>query len=361
LNEAAFVVWCAREPGRRPAGSLAALAASVRRWDRVVALADRSRMTAYVHRAVAEAGCAVPPAAGDELARRRLEAAARTLLVAAELAEALAVLRGAGVPFLVLKGPALARTVYGDASLRPYDDVDLAVRGADLPPAVAALRAAGWTVCDDPRDDAWRLAAGRVRHGAGFHRVLRSPRGPHVELHTDVLAMGLSPLCEDARWARARPLPGLAGALALDPADQVVALAVHAHKHGFERLLWLKDLDLLAGGDRVDWDLVVATARREGVAGSVWYALELCRRLLGTPVDRRLLRRLAPAPPLRLLYRAVWPVRSVAGLEARMRRRAVQLVAVESWRGVLPNLLLMGRRRDRAVAAWDYLRLVRGD
>jgi hypothetical protein len=32
-------------------------------------------------------------------------------------------------------------------------------------------------------------------------------------------------------------------------------------------------------------------------------------------------------------------------------------VAVDSWRGILPNLLLMGRRGDRARAALDSLRL----
>jgi hypothetical protein len=30
-----------------------------------------------------------------------------------------------------------------------------------------------------------------------------------------------------------------------------------------------------------------------------------------------------------------------------MRRRAVQFLAADSWRGMLPNLVLMGRRGDR--------------
>ena len=37
----------------------------------------------------------------------------------------------AGVPFLVLKGAALAHLVYGDPRLRPMRDVDLLIRKAD--------------------------------------------------------------------------------------------------------------------------------------------------------------------------------------------------------------------------------------
>lgn len=51
---------------------------------------------------------------------------------------------------------------------------------------------------------------------------------------------------------------------------------------------------------------------------------------------------------MRLLYRLVWPERRVAGLQGHMCRRAVQLHLAESWRGFLPGLVLMGRRRDRA-------------
>jgi hypothetical protein len=170
--------------------------------------------------------------------------------------------------------------------------------------------------------------------------------GVMVELHLDPLQMGLRPTREAARWSRAQPVPTLPGALMLSLEDQVIQLSVHVHKHGFNRLIWLKDLDLLVReyGETLDWDAVRAGARAEGVAGSVWYTLWLASTLLGTPVPPG---PLAPIAPVRLLYRLVWPPARVASLHGHMRRRAVQFLAADSWRGMLPNLVLMGRRGAR--------------
>ena len=170
-----------------------------------------------------------------------------------------------------------------------------------------------------------------------------------VELHLDPLQMGLKPTREAARWERAHPVEALPGALMLSLEDQIIQLSVHVHKHGFNRLIWLKDLDLLVRtyGETLDWAAVRAGARAEGVASSVWYTLWLASTLLATPVPPAQLRALAPTPAVRLLYRQVWPPAGVANLHGHMRRRAVQFLAADSWRGMLPNLVLMGRRGAR--------------
>jgi hypothetical protein len=207
--------------------------------------------------------------------------------------------------------------------------------------------------------EAARLAhAGHVHEGAGFHRqFIAQDSGVMVEVHRDPLQLGLQPACEEGRWQRAIPVPELRGALMLCAEDQLVHLSLHAHKHGFERLIWLKDIDLLlrARGPRLDWALVHAVARREGVTGSVWYTLWLARLLLGTPVPPGQLRRFRPAPPVRILYRLVWPPDRIQELGGHMRRRAVQFHAAESLRGMAPTLILMGRRRTRVRAMTRYL------
>jgi hypothetical protein len=155
-------------------------------------------------------------------------------------------------------------------------------------------------------------------------------------------------VAEEERWQRAVAMPELgAGALALGDEDQLVQLCVHVHKHGFSRLIWLKDLDLFIRrrGPNLDWRLIEDVARREGVRSSVWYALSLASELLGTPATPAA--QMAPAAPIRALYERVWPRRGVAALDGAMRRRAVQFHVAESWRGMLPTLVLMGRRRER--------------
>jgi hypothetical protein len=189
---------------------------------------------------------------------------------------------------------------------------------------------------------------------AGFHRQFTSADDRVlVELHADPLQLGLRPTCEAARWQRAVAVPGLPGALMLCPEDQLVQLSTHLHKHGFDRLIWFKDIDLLlrAWEHRLDWQLVHRIARAEGVLGSVWYTLHLCQALLATPVPAAVLRSFRPSAALRIVYEWVWPMKRITNLEGFMRRRAVQFHAAESWRGTLPSIILMGRRADRARAA----------
>lgn len=173
-----------------------------------------------------------------------------------------------------------------------------------------------------------------------------------VELHLDPLQMGLKTTHEAARWGRAQPAPDLPGALMLSPEDQIIQLSVHVHKHGFSRLIWLKDIDLLVRtfANTLDWAAVRADARAEGIENSVWYTLSLAATLFLTPAPPAVLKELAPSAPVRLLYRQVWPPDGVANLKGHMRRRAVQFLAADSWRGMLPNLVLMGRRGARARA-----------
>jgi hypothetical protein len=269
------------------------------------------------------------------------------------LTRTLAALRDAGIPVIVLKGPVLARTLYPSPALRPYSDVDLTVPEASVAAAGAVLRAAGFQEVVYEAEAARAAHAGHVHEGGAFHlKFVESQRGGVVELHGEPLQLGLRPADEAGRWRRAVPVPGLDGALMLSWEDQVVQLSVHAHKHGFERLIWLKDLDLLLRtfGDGLNWGLVETVARAEGVAASVWYALELASRLLGAPLPVEVRRRFLPALPLRAVYRLTWPLARIADLDGSMRRRAVQFHAAESWRGMLPSLLYMGRRGDRSRA-----------
>jgi hypothetical protein len=176
-----------------------------------------------------------------------------------------------------------------------------------------------------------------------------------IELHADPLQLGLRPACESDRWSRAEPLPCVDGALMLAPCDQVVHLAVHAHTHGYNRLIWLKDLDVLTRSPRqIDWDLVVSTAFREGVESPVWYALSMTRQLLETPIPSDVLARLSPALPVRALYRRFWPFNQLARLQGRSHPRAVQFNP-DSLRGMLPSLVLLGRRGYRGRAVLDAI------
>jgi hypothetical protein len=348
--EAHFVTLCVREPDTVEPLEILRNASTVQDWDGLVVTAVRHGVAAFVQQAVASEQVTIPERVDGALRAAVLFSVARTMRLNAVLATALAALGAAKVPVIVLKGPTLERTIYSARKLRPYGDIDITVRDRDSAAAADILLESGFTEVPYEAEAARQCHPGHDLGGA-FHRIfVTRDRQAVVELHTDPLQLGLKPTCEAARWERAIPMPGLPDALMLCPEDQVVQLSVHVHKHGFNRLIWLKDLDLLlrAYQHQLDWDLVTSVARQEGVQASVWYTLYLTRMLLATPIPAGLLERLQPALPLRALYSQVWPARRIANLNMQMRRRAVQFHLAESWRGTLPSLLLMGRRLDRA-------------
>jgi hypothetical protein len=359
--EARFITRCVRAPEDLRPRELQQVAQVVQDWQAVAELAARHGVSGFVRQAVARDGVAVPPFVAEGLRSATLAQLTHVARLDAALAQILPALQGADVPAIVLKGPVLSRLVYPDRSLRPYSDIDLNVREPDELRVVETLLATGLVEVPHGAEVERLTHAHHVHGGGAFHRVFVGPAGGvMVELHLDPLQMGLKPTREAARWKRAYPVAALPGALMLSLEDQIIQLSVHVHKHGFNRLIWLKDLDLLVRtyGDTLDWAAVRAGARAEGVASSVWYALWLAATVLATPVPSGPLRALAPSPPVRLLYRLVWPPAGVANLHGHMRRRAVQFLAADSWRGMLPNLVLMGRRgaRLRAMASAVFRR-----
>lgn len=351
--EARFITLCVREREAVRAGEVRSAALAVRDWEAVVQMAARHRVAAFVQQAAAREAAELPAPARDALHLAALAALAHVMLLDRHLPRLAEMLAAAAVPAIVLKGPALVRAIYPSSALRPYADIDLTVQDRHEAAAAAVLAAAGFEEVPCGAGEAQRAHTGHVHEAADYHRMFMAEGGRVlVELHVDPLQLGLRPRCEQGRWQRAVPVPELPGLLMLCPEDQVVQLSVHAHKHGFDRLIWLKDLDLLlrAYGDTLDWALVARVARQEGVRASVWLGLRLARQLLGAPAPAAVLALLRPAPLVRVLYGLVWPTAQIADLGGKMRRRAVQFHAADSWRGMLPSLILQGRRQDRARA-----------
>lgn len=355
--EARLVIQCVRESDARDLSELRAAADAVHDWMSVPRLALRHGVTAYVRATLAESVPQSDQRAVSALKSDELADVASVLLLDVALARVLAALRERGISAIVLKGPGLSRYLYPRRSLRPYRDIDLVVRARDLDAAATAIVELGFVEIPYEAEVA-RVAFAGYGAEAPFHRMFaHGSERALVELHADPLQLGLLTTDEEARWRLAVSAPEIGpGALILGDEDQLIQLCVHAHKHGFDRLMWLKDLDLFvrSRGDTLDWGRVAAVAGREGVRASLWYALSLSSYLLGTPPTP--VARLAPALPMRWLYERVWPRHLIEQLDAGMRRRAVQFHVAESWRGILPSVVLMGRRRDRLRLALRSLR-----
>lgn len=359
---ARFITLCAREPDDSSVADRRRAAAAIGDWDAVADLAEEHRVSAFVWEACRDLPVQLSSSAEARLRKAAFSAATRALSLEVELRRLLGAAR---VPVMVLKGPAIARTLYRAPGLRPYGDLDIAVREDDEEQIVSQLLADGFSEAPYDAEVDRREHAAHVHEAAAFHRMFVA-RGGHVvvELHADILQLGLRLRSEGERWRRAIPVRGFEPALTLGAEDELVYLCVHAHKHGFNRLIWLKDIDLIVRrrGGTLNWRLIEDIARGDGTLSCVWSALRLARASLGTPVPPALLSRFAPMLLVRALHQLLWPSDRIVGLEGRMRRRSVQFLPAESWLGVLPNIVLMGKRptRVRGFARFLFGRTTRG-
>jgi hypothetical protein len=173
------------------------------------------------------------------------------------LREVEAALHERDIPLVVLKGVALAYSAYPNPGLRPMDDMDLLVRPADVPPAVEALRGAGWST-----QIARPARVLQVVHGVEMQRD-----DDRLDLHGHLFQGSLHTALDQQRWARSELLELPDGPLrVLDPTDQLLHVLVHGVESDPPAPRWLADAMMIMrrDGERIDWGRIAADAQHEG-------------------------------------------------------------------------------------------------
>ena len=221
------------------------------------------------------------------------------------LAELLQACAEASLDVIVLKGAALAETVYPRPSLRWFGDLDVLVRPGDAAQARALLASLGY-VADEAR---WSDLVAGLDCQVNFFR--HTDKGPVVvELHTDLLNNAL--FREQARldhaglWSRSRRVT-LAGveARVFGPEDQLLHLCLHLASHYFDAPNSLRDIAQVCAASDVDWPLFVALCRLSGLAIAGFCGVFAASSLLGASVPSSALHSLAPRRHRALLERLV--------------------------------------------------------
>ncbi|CAB4723627.1 unannotated protein [freshwater metagenome] len=191
-----------------------------------------------------------------------------------------------GVEPVVLKGPALALSVYDHIGARPYGDLDVLVPYGAHERIVDAFVADGWEATHHD-------FAGN--HGVNFRRG-EAEVDLHRLLHAEIVQVGRPE--QTMSVLRTEPAPR-----ELSSGRQVRILAptdalLHTIVHGTQRLLphnlrWAVDADRIIATERVDWDRLVALAKTFRVSPLVHDSLVFHSTLTGRPVPGGVLEQLA--------------------------------------------------------------------
>lgn len=314
-------------------------------WSPLLQAAQIHGLVSLAYRRLAESD-----APGDVKRLFRLWATLHSLRLAQQekaMGQVLGALETGGVATLVLKGPALARTVYPHPSLRPHSDLDVLIHEEDWKPAHQILERLDYRAIQDfpgPPPKAWDRKA-------YYHtQYVRESDNTMVEVHYDPWWYGLRPHLSQLCWQRARPL-AIDGAATrmLPPEDQLLHACIHLHHHGYNRLVWFTDLALLIqrpGG--IDWPDLVASARREGLGLLVYYSLHYLALLLGTIAPPWVMKALKPNALQAWVHDQLWPPAAVLAVEVE-DRALCDFHEVPDAQELFLNFLLTGRRWEKLV------------
>jgi hypothetical protein len=182
----------------------------------------------------------------EEMRRAFVWSRARTLFMDKQLREILDAFKGDGVQVLVLKGPALARTVYPHSAMRPSLDLDLLVRSEEMARSRTILEGLGYRCL-------WRMFD--VFKEYNYHEIFMFEKDPGakrmVELHWDLHPfsgirrdVGVGELFRGAVKVASPSLTFWA----LNPVDALIHRAINnVFSHDREmRLSWIYETALLA-------------------------------------------------------------------------------------------------------------------
>lgn len=256
------------------------------------------------------------------------------------LTSGLRILAPVGITPIVVKGAALATTVYTQPGTRTMGDVDVVVGAEHFDVAADALVAAGWRRRDD------------FGHQPFMHACsLSGPGDVDVDLHRWTMFPRHSRIPETSWFGRAvEHRVGGVACRRFTTADELVLTVLHGVGPSTpSSVRWPLDVVMLARAGAVDgaawWDAVVASAVELGVGPPLADGLRLCREELGLTVGDEVLRELAASPHDRLLT-LEWRSRAVG---VGMPSRARQYVDTERVAGRSPSLRgYVGMRRDAA-------------
>lgn len=240
-------------------------------WDTVLELTEKHRVVSRVWR---NAAASFPPACAERMRSRAKQRARAALHNVQQTLTAIALLDGAGVPAIVLKGPLLAQRLYGDMGMRECSDVDLMVRRADIMAATRALSGAGYLHDTQLSPDNIRAHL-RFEHDISF----TDPVDGHlVELHAMVAQPHYSYTIDmDEWWGEAEVMPaGTRRARVLKLEHAYLLSVLHAAKHRWHRLDMISDLAAFECMP-LDWNQIDAEARSAGMLRVV----EISRALTG--------------------------------------------------------------------------------
>ncbi|MBZ0301878.1 MAG: nucleotidyltransferase family protein [Anaerolineae bacterium] len=318
-------------------------------WQAVfAAVCNNGLLGVTYHYLIANGQAACPPVEFRESVTHTYRLTAlRMALIYRAMSQVVQVLNEAGLDYLVVKGPMTAYGLYPDPSARIFNDLDVIVRERDWSRTHQLLTGMGFEQQDHLPDPPPKLIAEAVPYETQYWNTRL---GIKVEVHyDDILNAGLASRDVDGFWQRAIPIEVQGQTIrTLSLEDQLIHLCAHMHYHGYVRMNWFTDVTMLLRqhGERLDWAQVVQTIRTEEAQVPVYYSLLFLEHLVGVHAPAEVMAAIQPGRFRRWLHDRYMPPEAILSFQPTARPD-FSFYFRPLFKRMLPDLLVMGRRRDK--------------
>jgi len=250
-------------------------------WERLARLADHHGVLPQVYSVMAQA----EGASSAELSSLRQmyeRSVHQALWLTREMLRIIECFESHGIRALAHKGPALAQILYGNVTSRQFADLDILVSPDDLPKVRACLAELGYEASlklSHSEERAYMDAGYEFVFDFGEHRNLLEiqwrilPRFYAVDFNIERFfdrAIAVD-LCERA-------------VRTLCPEDLMLVLCVHAAKHAWTQLSWIREIGELSKSQQLDWVAIFNEAERLGICRILAVSLALANNLFGAEI-----------------------------------------------------------------------------
>jgi Uncharacterised nucleotidyltransferase len=253
-------------------------------WSSLFDLADRHGLTPLFYQTLSALEIEIPPNELRTLRDSYHRNLHKALFLSRELIRILQHLAVLGIEVLPYKGLALAETMYGDIALRHSGDIDLLIHPQDLARVAAAVRDLGYSPhasLSPPEQRAYLRS--------GYELSFDGEAGPNLLEVQWALQPRFYAVDYDMTGIFERAVSVSVTGFAtktLSPEDSFLVLSLHAAKHVWGRLIWLRDIAQIVAMPSLDWSWIEVQGRELGIARLLGVTLLLANKLLAAPIPQ---------------------------------------------------------------------------
>lgn len=287
----------------------------------------------------------VPGYVTDELKKDYYLTAKKNILTLNALGNILDVFNKAGLKVIVLKGAALAETVYGNLALRSMSDVDLLVKKEDLYRINEQLNGLGYFPTDRSIDDV--DLSSTYLTSLDYRNPLGNSPSLHIHWHfvnsTIPNESYMRQIKMEDIWRDAvRTNIANTETWVMSPHHLIIHLAEHALRvtHSLSKLSYFCDIDRSINyyGKGLDWNLLVQDTIRFNLNKMVYTTLYFSRYFIEAKIPEDVLLKLKPERfsfPEKIFMRKIAENKRTPGMS--------YLIHLSMNKGLLKKLKFVGR------------------